>query len=348
MFFFCVVCVCVCVVASSQHVTSPRARGVDSDSCPHMGVASSSSSDDVDARWTRDENVDEDAGEDVNAGTTTSGTTTSGTTNDDETMTFVEELEDGSTRVVRLDDDEEWDDDADDRRRSSASASALLERRVASSARAKNSAWSTTWTRVYDSARHASSFRGRGGMLERCAERGPVMMVISPRAGAEGSGAEGSGAIFAGVFSPELPATPRHDFRGDDACAAFRVDASTNDVIDTTGTSTTPVYCAYGYTTRPNGVGLFGVVGRHALFVDDALERGHADYGARTFTPARIEVWTLTSSDARPPTRAPTATDRASTASASAAAARRRADARFDARFAASSIAADIADAARG
>ena len=29
-----------------------------------MGVASSSSSDDVDARWTRDENVDEDAGED--------------------------------------------------------------------------------------------------------------------------------------------------------------------------------------------------------------------------------------------------------------------------------------------
>ena len=76
-----------------------------------MGVASSSSSDDVDARWTRDENVDEDAGEDVNAGTTTSGTTTSGTTNDDETMTFVEELEDGSTRVVRLDDDEEWDDD---------------------------------------------------------------------------------------------------------------------------------------------------------------------------------------------------------------------------------------------
>ena len=313
-----------------------------------MGVASSSSSDDVDARWTRDENVDEDAGEDVNAGTTTSGTTTSGTTNDDETMTFVEELEDGSTRVVRLDDDEEWDDDADDRRRSSASASALLERRVASSARAKNSAWSTTWTRVYDSARHASSFRGRGGMLERCAERGPVMMVISPRAGAEGSGAEGSGAIFAGVFSPELPATPRHDFRGDDACAAFRVDASTNDVIDTTGTSTTPVYCAYGYTTRPNGVGLFGVVGRHALFVDDALERGHADYGARTFTPARIEVWTLTSSDARPPTRAPTATDRASTASASAAAALRRADARFDARFAASSIAADIADAARG
>ena len=176
------------------------------------------------------------------------------------------------------------------------------------------------------------------------------MMVISPRAGAEGSGAEGSGAIFAGVFSPELPATPRHDFRGDDACAAFRVDASTNDVIDTTGTSTTPVYCAYGYTTRPNGVGVFGVVGRHALFVDDALERGHADYGARTFTPARIEVWTLTSSDARPPTRAPTATDRASTASASAsaAAARRRADARFDARFAASSIAADIADAARG
>lgn len=313
-----------------------------------MGVASSSSSDDVDARWTRDENVDEDAGEDAGAGTTTSGTTTSGTTNDDETMTFVEELEDGSTRVVRLDDDEEWDDDDDRRRRSSASASALLERRVASSARAKNSAWSTTWTRVYDSARHASSFRGRGGMLERCAERGPVMMVISPRAGAEGSGAEGSGAIFAGVFSPELPATPRHDFRGDDACAAFRVDASTNDVIDTTGTSTTPVYCAYGYTTRPNGVGLFGVVGRHALFVDDALERGHADYGARTFTPARIEVWTLTSSDARPPTRAPTATDRASTASASAAAALRRADARFDARFAASSIAADIADAARG
>ena len=310
-----------------------------------MGVASSSSSDDVDARWTRDENVDEDAGEDVNAGTTTttSGTTTSGTTNDDETMTFVEELEDGSTRVVRLDDDEEWDDDDDRRRRSSASASALLERRVASSARAKNSAWSTTWTRVYDSARHASSFRGRGGMLERCAERGPVMMVISPRAGAEGSV-----RAYAGVFSPELPATPRHDFRGDDACAAFRVDASTNDVIDTTGTSTTPVYCAYGYTTRPNGVGLFGVVGRHALFVDDALERGHADYGARTFTPARIEVWTLTSSDARPPTRAPTATDRASTASASAAAARRRADARFDARFAASSIAADIADAARG
>ena len=185
----------------------------------------------------------------MNAGTTTSGTTTSGTTNDDETMTFVEELEDGSTRVVRLDDDEEWDDDADDRRRSSASASALLERRVASSARAKNSAWSTTWTRVYDSARHASSFRGRGGMLERCAERGPVMMVISPRAGAEGSV-----RAYAGVFSPELPATPRHDFRGDDACAAFRVDASTNDVIDTTGTSTTPVYCAYGYTTRPNGV----------------------------------------------------------------------------------------------
>jgi len=183
-------------------------------------------------------------------------------------------------------------------------------------------------------------------MLERCAERGPVMMVISPRAGAEGSV-----RAYAGVFSPELPATPRHDFRGDDACAAFRVDASTNDVIDTTGTSTTPVYCAYGYTTRPNGVGVFGVVGRHALFVDDALERGHADYGARTFTPARIEVWTLTSSDARPPTRAPTATDRASTASASAAAAaaaRRRADARFDARFAASSIAADIADAARG
>ena len=311
-----------------------------------MGVASSSSSDDVDARWTRDD-VDEDAGT-TTSGTTTSGTTTNGTRNDDETMTFVEELEDGSTRVVRLDDDEDEDeddddDDDDDRRRSSASASALLERRVASSARAKNSAWSTTWKRVYDSARHASSFRGRGGMLERCAERGPVMMVISPRAGAEGSV-----RAYAGVFSPELPATPRHDFRGDDACAAFRVDASTNDVIDTTGTSTTPVYCAYGYTTRPNGVGVFGVVGRHALFVDDALERGHAEYGARTFTPARIEVWTLTSSDARPPTRAPTATDRASTASSSAAAALRRADARFDTRFAASSIAADIAAAARG
>jgi len=292
-----------------------------------MGVASSSSFVDAGSREDEDE-----ARRD--ATTETTATTT---------MRFVEELEDGSTRVVRLvDDDANDDDDARDENRSSPPA--VLERRVAMKAREKRPAWSTTWTRVYDSARHSSSFRGRGGMLERCAGRGPVMLVISPRQ----TQTQTSSRLYAGVFSPELPATPRHDFRGDDACASFRVDAN-DDVIDTSGPSSTPLYCAYGYTTRPNGVALFGVVGRHALFLDESLETGHADYGARAFDTARIEVWTITSSsDASTTCRAPTATVRASSASSTSAAARRRADALFDARFAASSIAADIADASRG
>ena len=302
-----------------------------------MGVASSSSSSsEVEDARASSSFVDEDEAR-RDATTETTETTT--------TMRFVEELEDGSTRVVRLvDDDANDDDDARDENRSSPPA--VLERRVAMKAREKRPAWSTTWTRVYDSARHSSSFRGRGGMLERCAGRGPVMLVISPRQ----TQTQTSSRLYAGAFSPELPATPRHDFRGDDACASFRVDAN-NDVIDTSGPSSTPLYCAYGYTTRPNGVALFGVVGRHALFLDESLETGHADYGARAFDAARIEVWTITSPDASTTRRAPTATVRASSmssASSTSAAARRRADALFDARFAASSIAADIADASRG
>ena len=315
-----------------------------------MGVASSSSSsvgEGEDARAsssfvdaTSREGEDESSARDATTETPTATETT---------MRFVEELEDGSTRVVRLFDDDDDDGRDENDARSRSSPPAVLERRVAMKARETRPGWSTTWTRVYDAARHSSSFRGRGGMLERCAGRGAVMLVISPRRTGTSSGdggVETASRLYAGVFSPELPATPRHDFRGDDACASFRVDAN-DDVIDTSGPSSTPLYCAYGYTTRPNGVGLFGVVGRHALFLDESLETGHADYGARAFDAARIEVWTITSSDAS--TRAPTATVRASSSSAaSSAAARRRADALFDARFAASSIAADIADASRG
>jgi len=149
------------------------------------------------------------------------------------------------------------------------------------------------WRLAFDSDRHGLSFRG--AMLSRCQDIGPLIILIEPKNlhSTSSSDSDGEREVFVAHASPGLGA-PRHDFGGDDFTRCWRF-APREGLVDIgSGTSAPGLYCASGFTQYLNGLGFFGRVGRHCLFVDEHLESGHVAYGARPFEIRRIEIWALT------------------------------------------------------
>ena len=152
------------------------------------------------------------------------------------------------------------------------------------------------WRLAFDSNRHGTSFRG--AMLSRCQDIGPLVILIEPKrddkssAGVATSEA-GTREVFIGHASPGVHA-PRHDFAGDDFTRCWRFTPREGLVDIGSGSIAPALYCASGFTQYLNGLGFFGRVGRHCLFVDEHLESGHVGYGAREFQILRVEIWALT------------------------------------------------------
>ena len=149
------------------------------------------------------------------------------------------------------------------------------------------------WRLAFDSDRHGASFRG--AMLSRCQDIGPLIILIEPKDShsTNSSDSDGEREVFVAHASPGLGA-PRHDFGGDDFTRCWRFTPREGLVDIGSGTSAPTLYCASGFTQYLNGLGFFGRVGRHCLFVDEHLESGHVAYGARQFEIRRIEIWALT------------------------------------------------------
>ena len=192
-----------------------------------------------------------------------------------------------------------------------------------------------TWTRAFDS--RACGLASLRRVVERCAGVGRALVLVQPEAADEDEAEDEDEAYYVAHVSPGFQAKPRHDFHGDDACKTFRVDGKRGVVVDTSGVSVAPLYCAYGYSRHGdvvNGFGMFGKIGRHALFVDAALENAHADFGARRFSVRRVEVWAL---EARAPGIDAGASPRAATR-----------DRATMAQFTSSAIARDVLDATTG
>mmetsp|Transcript_6652 Transcript_6652/g.21843 ORF Transcript_6652/g.21843 Transcript_6652/m.21843 type:complete len:392 (+) Transcript_6652:822-1997(+) len=149
------------------------------------------------------------------------------------------------------------------------------------------------WRLAFDSDRHGASFRG--AMLSRCQDIGPLIILIEPKNlhNTSSSDSDGEREVFVAHASPGLGA-PRHDFGGDDFTRCWRFTPREGLVDIGSGTSAPTLYCASGFTQYLNGLGFFGRVGRHCLFVDEHLESGHVSYGARQFEIRRIEIWALT------------------------------------------------------
>jgi hypothetical protein len=215
----------------------------------------------------------------------------------------------------------------------------LLTPRVARALRARVAprAGAVTWTRAFDS--RACGLASLRRVVERCAGVGRALVLVQPEAADEDEAEDEDEdeAYYVAHVSPGFQAKPRHDFHGDDACKTFRVDGKRGVVVDTSGVSVAPLYCAYGYSRHGdvvNGFGMFGKIGRHALFVDAALENAHADFGARRFSVRRVEVWAL---EARAPGIDAGASPRAATR-----------DRATMAQFTSSAIARDVLDATTG
>ncbi|CAL55758.1 TLDc [Ostreococcus tauri] len=145
------------------------------------------------------------------------------------------------------------------------------------------------WTRLFDSDAHGMSFRG--GIIERCAERGRLLIVVQPRWG-EGEGGDGD-EVFVAHASPGLSKMPRDDFYGDVSTRTWRYRPG-GALEETSGSSERPIYCAHGFHPHANipcGLGFFGRVGRHTVWLDERLESAHVEYGARRFAIERVEIW---------------------------------------------------------
>jgi len=171
--------------------------------------------------------------------------------------------------------------------RSATTRARLMTPAIASElARALPSDRRARWTLKFDSDEHGLSFRG--ALLARCVGVGPVAVVVEPR---EGDRDE----VFIAHASPSLVVS--HEFGGDDFTSCWTFVEGEGLAAMGAETRAPALYCASGFTQYVNGLGFFGRAGRHRLFIDEHLESGHVEYGARAFGVRRVEIWALTERD---------------------------------------------------
>ena len=149
-----------------------------------------------------------------------------------------------------------------------------------------------TWTLLFNSDAHGKSFRSLSG---RSCNRGAVLVLVKE--------AGGDGGIAGGCT--DAPLTKRAAFFGGYRSALIQL-RPTARVFRPSGANTNCCWFAEGFESVPNGIAFGGQVGHFALFVQEALEKGHSRMSATfnnqpllgsglagSFAVDVVETWSL-------------------------------------------------------